>query len=380
MVLITRSAVATFLALAQIVAVVLAQSPSEIYTSSPSSSPSSTSSSASPFAIATNGIQVHIVTVGYLSWQFNPDTIIAKVGDVVQFQFFPPNHSVVRAEYEYPCIPYEMTGPHKTGFFSGFHYVPSVTEEPPLWNLTINDTSPIFFYCSAVGSCIRQQMVGVINPNEIETLDMQKAYAKNSTYMLNPGEPFPPEASDMASLTQVPTSTTSPAAVSSATAVASSAAPALASPSPHHSFPSEAIAGIAIGAVAVLVLCGALFFYMGRSKALEEVIDRKDGTVVTTSQVPPDQYMGGGYGHGYAPVQPHDFRNSNTSSQLPAYQNYPPAYQNYPPSSEANQSEFGSPVNEMAEKAELASPTRTPGPHELDGTAAVHQPRNDTGI
>ena len=82
-----------------------------------------------------------------------------------------------------PCIPYEMTGPHKTGFFSGFHYVPIVTEEasifyidiwwclvakyyqqPPLWNLTINDTSPIFFYCSAVGSCIRQQMVGVINP------------------------------------------------------------------------------------------------------------------------------------------------------------------------------------------------------------------------
>ena len=103
MVLITRSAVATFLALAQIVVVVLAQSSSEIYTSSPSSSPSSTSSWTSPSATATNGTQVHIVTVGYLSWQFNPDTIIAKVGDVVQFQFFPPNHSVVRAEYECEC-------------------------------------------------------------------------------------------------------------------------------------------------------------------------------------------------------------------------------------------------------------------------------------
>jgi len=181
--------------------------------------------------------------------------------------------------------------------------------------------------------------------NEIETLDMQKAYAKNSTYMLNPGEPFPPEASDMASLTQVPTSTTSPATVSSATTMTSSAASAPASPSSHHSLPSEAITGIAIGAV-VLVLCGALFFYIGRLKTLKEVIDRKDGTVVTANQVPPDQYMGGGYGHRYVPVQPHDFRNSNTGSQSPAYQNYPPAYQNYPPPSEANQSEFGGPVNE----------------------------------
>jgi len=152
--------------------------------------------------------------------------------------------------------------------------------------------------------------------------------------MLNPGEPFPPEASGMASLTQVPTSTTSPATISSATAATSSAAPAPASPSPHHSLPGGAISGIAIGAVAVLVLCGALFFYIGRSKTLKEVIDQKGGTVVTTSQVPPDQYMGGGYGHGYAPVQPHDFRNSNASSLLPAYQNYPP-------SSEATQSEFG---------------------------------------
>jgi hypothetical protein len=37
-------------------------------------------------------------------------------------------------------------------------------QQPPTWNLTINDTSPIFFYCSAPGSCIDYQMVGAINP------------------------------------------------------------------------------------------------------------------------------------------------------------------------------------------------------------------------
>ena len=37
-------------------------------------------------------------------------------------------------------------------------------QQPPTWNLTINDTEPIFLYCAAPGSCINYQMVGVINP------------------------------------------------------------------------------------------------------------------------------------------------------------------------------------------------------------------------
>jgi hypothetical protein len=36
------------------------------------------------------------------------------------FVFYPQNHSVARAEFGYPCIPYENTGPNKTGFWSGF--------------------------------------------------------------------------------------------------------------------------------------------------------------------------------------------------------------------------------------------------------------------
>ena len=38
-----------------------------------------------------------------------------------EFQFFPPNHSVGRAEYQQPCIPYEDTGLNKVGFWSGFY-------------------------------------------------------------------------------------------------------------------------------------------------------------------------------------------------------------------------------------------------------------------
>ena len=39
----------------------------------------------------------------------------------IEFQFFPPNHSVGRAEYQQPCIPYEDTGENKVGFWSGFY-------------------------------------------------------------------------------------------------------------------------------------------------------------------------------------------------------------------------------------------------------------------
>ena len=62
---------------------------------------------------------VHQVDVGNGNYQYSPQVTYAAVGDVVQFNFYPTNHSVTRAEYGYPCIPYELTGPGKVGFYSG---------------------------------------------------------------------------------------------------------------------------------------------------------------------------------------------------------------------------------------------------------------------
>jgi len=36
------------------------------------------------------------------------------------FRFYPQNHSVARADYMSPCIPYELTGAGRVGFWSGF--------------------------------------------------------------------------------------------------------------------------------------------------------------------------------------------------------------------------------------------------------------------
>ena len=120
-----------------------------------------------------------------------------EFGRIIEFRFFSGNHSVARAAYQHPCVPYESIVPGKVGFFSGFQLVDhSITEdvswpfcqylrEPasprllllslwanrhqlshqlPSWNLLINDTDPVFYYCSAPNSCIGSQMVGVINP------------------------------------------------------------------------------------------------------------------------------------------------------------------------------------------------------------------------
>lgn len=47
----------------------------------------------------------------------------------IEFRFYPANHSVVRAEYQSPCIPYEMTGPNKVGFYAGYHPISQITDD-----------------------------------------------------------------------------------------------------------------------------------------------------------------------------------------------------------------------------------------------------------
>lgn len=119
---------------------------------------------------------------------FVPDVTQAEVGDFIEFRFHPTNHSVVRAAYGYPCIPYELIETDKVGFTSGFHPVDAVIPDPPTWTVRVNDSDPIFYYCSAPGSCINYAMVGVINPNATTSLDRQKKAAEDSTFMLQPGE------------------------------------------------------------------------------------------------------------------------------------------------------------------------------------------------
>jgi plastocyanin len=80
-------------------------------------------------ALLADAAQTHTIRVGFAgSHVFDPTTTTADVGDLVVFEFFPTNHSVVRGEYTgseacgssqcNPCVPYELIHPGQTGFHS----------------------------------------------------------------------------------------------------------------------------------------------------------------------------------------------------------------------------------------------------------------------
>lgn len=265
--------------------------------------------SAGPSIVTASGSShaTHIVTVGKLLNQFDPDSLTAKVGDVIQFAFYPTNHSVGRAEYHQACIPYEDTGEKKIGFWSGFFPVDKVLPNPPTWNLTINHTDPVFFYCAAPGSCINYQMVGLINPNESVSLARQKQDASNAQYMLAPGQPFPsedevpagdvnPEYNEYNEYNEKASGNSSSSSSSSSTSSPSAQATKSFAAIPSHT-PAEssqklstgAIVGIVIAGVVVAILVGALFFLLGRQKTILQFMRRGQYQVPGAQNLPGDQ-------------------------------------------------------------------------------------------
>ncbi|MCJ1404077.1 hypothetical protein MMC11_007302 [Xylographa trunciseda] len=118
----------------------------------------------------------HRVTVGADGkLAYNPTTVFANTGDLVQFEFYPSNHSVTQSNPNTPCVPLS------TGFFSGFIYEANGSATAATtFVLTINSTQPLYFYSSQGKEC-QQGMVGVINPNNSTSQSAYAAGAVNST-------------------------------------------------------------------------------------------------------------------------------------------------------------------------------------------------------
>lgn len=221
---------------------------------------SSNSTSTSPTPTAT-----YTVSVGADGLNFSPRELFASVGDIIEYRFYPQNHSVARAAFgPEPCIPYEDTGAGLVGFWSGFEPVALVLNNPPIFQVRVNDTEPIFYYCSAPGACF-QGMIGVINPNSTETFAQQFNYTQNATLEFSPLEYFPKESA-------FSRTTTATGASSTPTAPPASTSTTPAATSSHTSLGAGPIAGIAIGGFAVAVLAAALIYMCGRHKTVNEIL------------------------------------------------------------------------------------------------------------
>ncbi|KAK1755367.1 hypothetical protein QBC47DRAFT_214851 [Echria macrotheca] len=225
-------------------------------------------SGASPASAApssTSSVNIIPISVGAENHKFVPDQVNASVGDIIRFNFYPGGHRVARAEFGFPCIPYEYTGGNKEGFWTGVFTPQVITNPPPHYDVRVNDTNTIFFYCGAPGSCIQYGMVGVINPTAEKNLTYQKALALNSTLQLVPGDPFP---SETLSLAPTPSATSAPKSGDPTPQTGNGTAPVTSSDGPG-GLGAGAIAGIAIGAAAVLILGGALIYMCGRRGGFE---------------------------------------------------------------------------------------------------------------
>ncbi|KAM7207806.1 Cupredoxin [Naviculisporaceae sp. PSN 640] len=151
------------------------------------------------------------IDVGKEGLTFSPDTVTAQRGDVLEYHFYGPlPHSVVQSDFSGPCNPSE-TG----GFYSGTVIPNGNGENENVFRVTVNSTSPIFYYCPVQSHC-QAGMAGVVNPSSSgsETLDAYKSAAQNADTSA-PAEVFggvlgPAEDDASSSTTSGTTSTPTP--------------------------------------------------------------------------------------------------------------------------------------------------------------------------
>jgi len=147
---------------------------------------------------AASATVMHVVSVGKDgNLAFCPDSIQAVPGDLVQFQFYPKNHSVVQGFFAQGCTPIsEAPAPNTApGSFSGFMPVDnsSTSGTIPTFTITVNGTGPTWWYCSQAKHC-QSGMAFAINPNANKTIDGYKANCAAASANLTPGQGSPPPA------------------------------------------------------------------------------------------------------------------------------------------------------------------------------------------
>ncbi|KAL8927614.1 MAG: hypothetical protein Q9172_001324 [Xanthocarpia lactea] len=162
--------------------------------SSSSSMPASTA--AANIATPSGQVMVHVVKVSNKKGDltFEPNNLEVPAGHMVQFHFYPKvdthNHSIVQSTFDQPCEPINNNNASVAGFFSGFMPVKEDATMMPSYTIMVNDTKPIWYYCSQGKHC-QAKMVGVINPpaaNKSLTIESFGELASKATGNLSPGQ------------------------------------------------------------------------------------------------------------------------------------------------------------------------------------------------
>jgi len=115
---------------------------------------------------------------------FSPEQVKAKVGDRINFQFHPKNHTVTQSSFAEPCTRQRNTATNELGVDSGFMVVPPGSKEVPVWTVEVKqDTSPIWMFCNQDKHC-NSGMVFAINAPDSgdKTYSAYKEKAKTANH------------------------------------------------------------------------------------------------------------------------------------------------------------------------------------------------------
>ncbi|CAI6338433.1 unnamed protein product [Periconia digitata] len=137
---------------------------------------------AAPQTIRSTGV-VHRIFAGSTvengGLHFEPQNVVAEVGDLIQFHFLAKNHSVTQSSFDKPCEPLD-TG---KGVFSGFNFRTDAGEAANVFEFTVQNKDPFWYYCSQPnGDHCQKGMSGVINQifDGAKTLAAYKEKAKTA--------------------------------------------------------------------------------------------------------------------------------------------------------------------------------------------------------
>lgn len=104
----------------------------------------------------------HTVKVGSGGLAFDPDTVQANQGDTIVFEFYPKSHSVAQAAFDKPCEP--LSDDDAKPVFSGFFPIDGDdTMSSTSFSMRVNNTDPMWLYCSQSNHCQSGQVM-VVNP------------------------------------------------------------------------------------------------------------------------------------------------------------------------------------------------------------------------
>jgi plastocyanin len=100
------------------------------------------------------------IDAGENGFEFAPSSATAAVGDTVRIHFYPGGHSFVSSDFNSPCTSNNVLNSGIVNSNSG--------QASMMYQFTVNDTNPIWFYCGTPGHCAAG-MSGVINPPYVLT-------------------------------------------------------------------------------------------------------------------------------------------------------------------------------------------------------------------